>query len=271
MSNTEPRTSSGQIAFQLLHCCGLGLLGGVIWKRPDALASRGIPVLLLGLATVLGLVLHYRGSLEIKGAHFVLLLGATLTSALRLVWSSGLLALVLGILGGIFAAAAVVCAATMEIKGMNKSAPYGVVAIPILGAFKIGLLGGWLLTRGRSQPRILAADQTGLSLVMLAMVLELLLFLRWRSDITRENGRLHLPPSLSRAGFVWLGNLKAWGDALLGSALLLMTLSREGVGYAVGAFVVCVLSQVFWHRLAIAAAQGPEVRYSRHSRQERSL
>ena len=148
------------------------------------------------------------------------------------------------------------CAVGATREGMNRRALIEVVAIPVLAAAQIALVGGWLLDRGRPGVEIVPSDQTVLSIALLAIVGDVLLFQRWKEAITRENGMLRLPASLLRWGYVGLNNLKAWGVSLSASLFLLMTISQEGVLYALLAFGALIIGQVMWWVLALAAMRG---------------
>jgi hypothetical protein len=205
------------------------------------------------LAAALAWSLWRRAEGAIRGRLVAeLMLGAGLAAAMGLLQTGGL-HYILSILTLLVALAANL-EAIRERAGRQRP-HYAALAMPLLAAVQIGLTAGWLLTRGRSLARVVAADQTALSLVILAMVFELLLFRRWKEAGGRGNGSAARRAGRPSACVVWLGNARAWGLIPLAAVFLLMTMSREGAQFGVAALALLFIGQGIWQWLALVVGQ----------------
>jgi len=236
---------------------GTGLLAGTLMLRPESLVASLVPACALLLGCMVGVMLRRRsgaGNWRTLG----LIAGSGVLAGVGAMASGPILYSLLSILSLIGSVGVLLLLISSRLGGMNRRAVAEVLSLPILGALQMAFCGGWLLSRGSLGREIVPQDQSLLSLAILAIVVEVLVFRRWKDAITRENGVLQLPASLSRWGYVGLSNLKAWGVSLGVSGLLLMTITQEGAVFGWLAAAAMVVGQVMGWVLVLAAERGTD-------------
>jgi len=115
---------------------------------------------------------------------------------------------------------------------------YALLALPWLMAGELGVLGGWLTVRGLVAGPLHAGDQRLLSVVMLIIMFELLIFLRWVVPASPNDVLPREPLRGERARATTLTHLRSWGGRILQSILLLLTITNEGVYFAAAAWLL---------------------------------
>jgi len=236
---------------------GTGLVGGSLIMRPGNLVAGLVPACALLIAAAVGVILRRRCGVWPWRTVGLIVASAAL-SAGGAISRGPVLYSILSILSLTCAVGVLLLLTSAKLGGMNRQAVAEVLALPILGALQMAFCGGWLQSRGSLSREMVPQDQSILSLAILAIVAELLVFRRWKDAITRENGVLQLPASLSRWGYVGLSNLKAWGISLGASGLLLMTITQEGAVFGWLAAGAMVIGQVMGWVLVLAAERGTD-------------
>ena len=235
---------------------GLGLECGTLFMPPDSRLATLVPGGVLFVAGVCAV--PWRRTRDASWRAIGLAVGSAALSVGGGLVNKPVLQDILSILSLLAAVGLLLKLVSANRGGMNRRAVAEMLALPVLGAIQLAFCGGWLLSRGSLGRDIVPLDQSILSLALLAIVAEVLVFRRWKNAITRENGVLQLPASLSRWGYVGLCNLKAWGVSLGASALLLMTITQEGALFAWLAGGAMLMGQVMGWGLVLAAACGTE-------------
>lgn len=251
--------------------CSVGLLCGLLWSTPAvspwaALPSGGFAIafacsvalrlrtpspsgrvavstlwqrwqwLFLGLALV--------GSYSFAAAQ-------TLSASKAWAWAAGCL----GVAGGL--GAMIVSSLGDAHWARTREQRYAIVATPWLAAFALGSLGSWLLVRGRSAELVLAEDQRLLSLVMVAVVLELLLFLGWRGSLLPGIQGEQFFFRDRRKLFGRLATLRAWGGCIASDVLIVLTMTNEGIWFAFLGWALLLLGEGIWYVLVLGLLDEP--------------
>jgi hypothetical protein len=114
---------------------------------------------------------------------------------------------------------------------------YSLVLLPWLMACELGLLGGWLLVYGFGSEGVARWDQLLLSVVVLLIMGELLIFLRWVVPASPGDA-LRKPLNGAGERATILNNLRSWGGRILPAALLILAITNEGVFFALLAWLL---------------------------------
>ena len=115
---------------------------------------------------------------------------------------------------------------------------YALILLPGLMACELGLLGGWLVAHGLDAGLLLARDQRILSLVVVLIVVELLIFLRWVVPASPSDTLLHGSLRGAKERTVIFTHMRSWGGRILPAVLLMLTITNVGIYFAVLAWLL---------------------------------
>ena len=245
--------------------CSVGLLCGLLWLTPAVSPWGALPSGGFAIAFACAVALRLRspspaGYVPIATSWQrwqwlflgVALLGSCSCAAAQALSASKAWAWATGYLGVAGGLGAILVSSLGDVHwARTREQRYAIVATPWLAAFALGSLGSWLLVRGRTAELVLAKDQRLLSLVMVAVVLELLLFLGWRGSLL---------PGIQGEQFVFrdrrklfgrLATLRAWGGCIASAALIVLTMTNEGIWFAFLAWALLLLGEGVWYVLLL--------------------
>jgi hypothetical protein len=143
-------------------------------------------------------------------------------------------------------------------RGHGLQRHFAIALFPWFSALRLGLLGSWLLLSQR--PLFTALDQRLQSLVILLLVLDLLIFMRWESSMALGGGehRAILPPLRTRFSLLVL--LRSWSGGIAPAVLVLLTATGEGVLLGAVAWVFSFVGDGLWYYLLVVLRRQSPVR-----------
>jgi len=129
---------------------------------------------------------------------------------------------------------------------------YELAVMPWLTALVIALSAGWLLSRAPNSEPFDLREQTLLAQTALAVVVEQMVFLRWRSGLVRPGNRRRLPFADGPFALSLALQLRAWGGYVLPAGLFVLTVLGAGPWWSVLGLVAFLAGQALWHALTSA-------------------
>lgn len=256
------------VALRAIVPCSVGTLsGGLVMGLAD---TAWMPVPVIGLLCSLGLailLLHHAPSDEsgkrpgaawLRAQSAVLGVAALVCaggySASRLgAASSGLLPwLALAVCVGL---GAILIGNLFDIKVGNLARhSHTLIALPWLATFELGVLGGWLAAYGTGSGEVTSVHQRVLSVVVMAVVLELLVLLRGYAASRHGGASCQLRVPGTKNTFIGLLNLRVWACSLAPATLLLFTISNQGIWFAAVAWFLLLLGHAAWYYMFISVS-----------------
>jgi hypothetical protein len=243
----------------------VGALIGLVWMGPGGILGAALAAAGLLLALALALSSLRRASGGEKGpAHAAWLRGECVALGVAFLGALAYLAASLlyaardsRYLSGVVAAAVGLVALVVITVGDWRTAAdeperYALVSLSWLGAIKLGVLGAWLLVRASAGVRLTAWDQTLLSLIILAVIISLLSFLRWRTSSARHSGEAGLTFLGARDELGILASLNSWGGFIAPAALLALTIANGWTYTALLAWLLLLAGDGLWRNLLTA-------------------
>jgi hypothetical protein len=259
------------VAVRVTVPCSFGLLCGLLWLTPAVSPWAALPSGGFAIAFACSVALMLRPPSPASHVPMItpwqrrqwLFLGVALLGSYSFAAAQALsasrawawVASGLGVAGGL---GAMVVSSLSDVHwGRTREQRCAIVATPWLAALSLGSLGSWLLVRGRTAELVLAEDQKLLSLVMVTVVLELLLFLGWRGSLS---------PGIQGEQFVFrdrrklfgrLATLRAWGGCIASDVLIVLTMTNEGIWFAFLGWALLLLGEGIWYVLVLGLLDEP--------------
>ena len=246
--------------------CAVGLLCGLLWLAPRASALAALPsagfAIALGCAVALrirppstpGCVPTASASLRWQWLFLSLALLGTCSYVAAQALSAGKAwACATGCFGVAAGLSAMIVTSLDDVRWTtSRDQRYCMIVTPWLAALAQGLLGSWLLVRGKATGLVVAEDQRLLSLVIVIVVLELFVFLRWHGSTSRGIQGDQLVFRDRQRLFGRLVNLRAWGGCIASDALIVLTMTNEGGWFAYLAWALLLLGEGTWYMLLLS-------------------
>lgn len=126
---------------------------------------------------------------------------------------------------------------------------YELATMPWFSALVLGLSGGWLLSRASLRAPIGLGEQRVVALGIGTMLLEQVVFLRWRAGIARPGNRGRLPFRDVPHALAYLLQVRAWGGYVLPATLMTLTLIGFGAHWSILAILFFLLGEALWYGL----------------------